>query len=186
MDNAEDSDSIRNIKIILGGDGAVGKTSIRKRYLGDGFDGTYKQTLGADFALKKTRLKTKDIDFLWSIWDLSGQPAFYDVIKAYFKGALGALVIYDVTRPETLENAEKWCNYIWENTLYHDKIPIVLIGNKIDLRQETNGVLQKEDGQKMAEKLNIGFIETSAKTGENIEDAFDYLALKIIEFTKIL
>ncbi len=180
------AEEIRRIKIVLGGDGAVGKTSIRRRYLGEGFTQQYLQTLGADFALKETVLKDGNIRFRWQIWDLAGQPAFHEVRKAYFKGCLGALVVYDVTRPETLENAEKWCEDIWENSSYQEKIPIVLIGNKIDLRDTVNDALTPEDGKKMAEKLGIGFLETSAKTGENIEDAFEFLGRKIIEFTNKL
>ena len=88
-------------KIVLAGDGAVGKTSLRKRYMGKGF-GSYEPTLGADFVIYDTEIDTTIIKF--QIWDLSGRPRFKEVVKDYYEGSAGAIVVYDVTRPDSLDN----------------------------------------------------------------------------------
>lgn len=168
-------------KIALTGDGAVGKTSIRKRYLGEGFSGDYISTFGADFALHTTDIG--DTNIQWQIWDLAGQPRFTEVIKAYFNRIFGAVLVYDVTRQTTFENVENWINEIWDNSGRKEKVPIVLLANKIDLREEGLGQVSTDEGRRIAEENGLIFIETSAKTGEGINEAFEKIGLKILEFT---
>jgi len=91
-------------KIVLLGDGAVGKTSLRKTYLGEGFETDYLSTMGADFALYDTTVDNTHIR--WQIWDLAGQPVFKDVVKAYYTKVFGGLIVYDVTRPKTFDNID--------------------------------------------------------------------------------
>ena len=86
-------------KIVLVGDGAVGKTSIRRQYMGEGFKTDFLATMGADFAYLKTNIDGYNIE--WSIWDLAGQATVRSVMKSYFKGPMGALAVYDVTRPKS-------------------------------------------------------------------------------------
>ncbi len=175
------------IKVILGGAWAVGKTSLRRRYLGRGFETTYKQTFGADFALKTTRYQFSDgsiRNISWQIWDIAGQQTFKTLRKMYFYGARAALVVFDVTRPDTLEEAEKWCHEIWEYCGSSTRIPIVLVGNKIDLRppdfNDDQNMARPEDGKKLAEKLQVVHVETSAKTGENVDLVFETLARELL------
>ncbi len=179
-------EDVRLLKCTLGGDGGVGKTSIRRRYLGEGFTGQYLQTLGADFALKETKINNTTLR--WQIWDLAGQQAFHEVRKAYYRGCLGALVVYSVVERETFDSVRKWVEDIWTYSGYQKKIPIVLIGNKIDLRtsDDSSKVVTTEEGKALAEELEIGFIETSAKTGEKIEEAFEMLGRMILKFTEDL
>ncbi|MHA1975085.1 MAG: Rab family GTPase [Candidatus Hodarchaeales archaeon] len=166
-------------KVVLIGDGAVGKTSIRRRYMGEGFKSDFLATMGADFAYLKTQVDGFTIE--WQIWDLAGQPAFRNVMKAYYKGAMGALAVYDVTQPRSLDNIDSWVAEARTRTETSGNVlPVVLCGNKIDLREEVPGCVKTIQGFVKARSLNADFIETSAKTGEAIEDAFITLARKIL------
>lgn len=168
-------------KIVLVGDGAVGKTSLRKQYLGEGFDSDYLSTMGADFALFDTKIGDKQIR--WQIWDLAGQPIFRDVVQSYYTKIFGGVLVYDVTRRQTFENVEKWLNDLWENSGRDKKVPIVLLANKIDLREEGAESVSSDEGKALAEKLGVFFIETSAKTGEGVENAFAQLGKDILQYT---
>ena len=167
-------------KIVLIGDGAVGKTSIRRRYMGEGFKTDFLATMGADFAFLKTKID--DIDIEWQIWDLAGQPAFRNVMKAYYRGTMGALAVYDVTQPKSLESLDSWVQDVREraNTTPNPELPVVLVGNKVDLREELPNCLKTIKGFVKSQSLNADFVETSAKTGEAIEEAFTKLAKRII------
>ncbi len=166
-------------KIILLGDGAVGKTSIRRRYMGEGFRADFLATMGADFAFLKTKIDGINVEF--QIWDLAGQPAFRNVMKSYYKGAMGALAVYDVTQPKSLESLDIWVQEVRERAGTYDELPVVLVGNKIDLRDEVPSNLKTIQGFVKSKSLNAGFVETSAKTGEAIEEAFSTLARAIMD-----
>ena len=90
------------MKVCLLGDGAVGKTALRERYLGKEFTSSYLMTIGADFAVQKTLVKDKEVKF--QIWDLAGQERFNSVRSLYYSGSHGALFVFDVTRPESYQN----------------------------------------------------------------------------------
>ncbi|MHA2074836.1 MAG: Rab family GTPase [Candidatus Hodarchaeales archaeon] len=179
------------MKVLILGDGAVGKTSLRHRYMGRGFKATYLMTVGADFVVKELAFQDGTTVAL-QIWDIAGQGMFENLRSTFYQGAVGALMVYDVTRPDTLENVTKW---IAEISKYHqlEYFPIVLIGNKIDLRESIAGCLSTSQGEKLTRTLErelynknwkIPFIETSAKTGEKVEDAFVNLSKASIEFYK--
>jgi len=167
-------------KIVLIGDGAVGKTSIRRRYMGEGFKTDFLATMGADFAYLKTKIDDYNIE--WSIWDLAGQPAFRGVMKSYYKGAMGALAVYDVTQPKTLDSLDSWVTEVRELADTFSDLPVVLVGNKVDLRPEIPSSLKTMQGFVKSRSLKADFVETSAKTGEAIEEAFTQLARKIIPY----
>jgi len=169
-------------KIVLIGNGAVGKTSIRRRYMGKGFKTDFLATMGADFAFLKTKIDGYDVE--WSIWDLAGQPAFRGVMKSYYKGAMGALAVYDVTQPESIESLDSWVTEVRELADTFSDLPVILVGNKIDLRPEVPFSVKTMQGFVKSKSLNADFIETSAKTGEAIEEAFSKLARKIIPLVK--
>jgi small GTP-binding protein len=175
------SDDRRLWKIVLAGDGAVGKTSLRKRYLGLGFETDYLSTMGADFALHDTTLESTQIR--WQIWDLAGQPMFKDVVQAYYTKIFGGVIIYDVTRRQTFESIEKWLKDMWKHSGRDKNVPVVLLANKIDLREEGAETVSTEEGQKLADSFGVPFLETSAKSGVGVNAAFERLGKDILAYT---
>ncbi len=152
-------------------------------------------TIGADFALKETTVivdgEPQKIKF--QIWDLAGQPRFGSVRNVYYLGCLGALVVFDLTRPDTFQNLVGWIQEIWQHN-GKGVIPIVILGNKADLLDEYPNHVPLDTAQKFAEKLTetktrkygfeVKFLQTSAKTGLNIEEAFNSLAQVYFQYVK--
>jgi len=170
-------------KVVLIGDGEVGKTTLRKRFMGESFSTSYIPTIGADFAVKD--LKTKSgTQVRFQIWDLAGQQRFRVVREGFYRGSKGALLIYDVTRGETYNNIPAWAEELAKNVSVIP--PMVLVGNKIDLKDQVPVYVSSDYGEMMRDYLEkryrvpVKFIETSAKTGENIEEAFVMLAELIL------
>lgn len=162
----------KSYKVILLGDGSVGKTSLRHRFLGDGFRERYSMTIGADFAVK--RFKNSVVQ----IWDLAGQTRFKMVREVYYRGAVGAIIVYDVTRDKTFRSVPDWIGELLNNN-NDNMIPLILVGNKIDLR--TVKSITKEQGIEYAHALSdwagkeVHYIETSAKADINVGKTFETL-----------
>jgi small GTP-binding protein len=171
----------RAYKIVLIGDPEVGKTSIRRKYMGKSFRADYLKTLGADFAATKVIVEGDTV--LLTIWDLAGQSIFHGMRSSFYHGCKCALVVCDVTNPKSLDNSYKWAeeatNYA-KNSLQE----IYLIGNKIDL--EADRVIQNNQMEEVAKKFRDTFnfsvkvYETSALTGENINELFEYMSRRLI------
>lgn len=170
------------LKVVFLGDGGVGKTSIARRYLGESFRSDYRATIGADFYVKKdtyTFQKLGTFHFQWQIFDLAGQQTFKQVRPIYYQRAKAAIVVFDVSRPETYNSIPNWLREFWTHAggLY----PFILVGNKIDLRG-IQPCLGPQYGQRYAEVLSrklglpVPYVETSAKTGYNVVEAFRTLA----------
>ena len=156
-------------KLILIGDAAVGKTNILSKYLRDEFDPNSKSTVGVEFGTKNVTLENNKIKL--QIWDTAGQERYRSVTSAYYKGAKGAILVYDITRKATFENIDKWIPDLKTNG---DKdIIIMLIGNKNDLENERQVSL--DEGKQKAENYKVAFLETSALNGTNIQRAFQEL-----------
>jgi len=178
------------MKIVLAGDGAVGKTALRERYLGKGFQAKYLMTIGADFALKESVISGRDLKF--QIWDLAGQQRFSAVRSVYYLGCLGALLLFDVTRPETFENLQSWVDEIWKNN-GKGHIPLVILGNKVDLRDQFPNHITDDQARSYCAKLSaltegdgfgVHYLPTSAKTGLNVPDSFDKLGEVYFQFVE--
>ena len=165
-------------KIVILGEAAVGKTSLLNRFCEDSFNEDYKPTLGANIIRKDVNLEEANTKIRLIMWDLAGQEKYNVIRSMYFQGCEGALLVYDVTRYNTFDNIKsRWLRdfkkYIRKEGVY------VLIGNKIDLTDER--VVPTEKGKALAEGINASnFIETSAKLGENIEEAFLLLVKQIL------
>ena len=161
-------------KILIIGDSYVGKTNILKGFLHNQFDINTKETVGVEFGSKNFIMGEKDV-VKAQIWDTAGQERYRAITKAYYKGAKGALLVYDISRKSSFDNIDNWLIDLRTNG---DKdIIIVLIGNKSDLidKREVN----KEEANIKAEQFNIAFLETSTKSGENIDKAFTEIVEQI-------
>lgn len=172
-------------KTVLLGDGAVGKTCLRERFMGKEFSADYYMTIGADFAVKKVVLPEFNKTVVFQIWDLAGQPRFEAVRGLYYQGSHGALLIFDVTRRESFENTPFWIQECWKNA-GRRKVPLVMLGNKCDLRDHFDFCVSEKEGLALAEKLSeilgfpVPYLETSALSGLNVSNAFISLG-EIIE-----
>lgn len=153
-------------KIIIVGDTGVGKTNILKRYLENKFDQNSKSTIGVEFGTKNIKLNDKVIKA--QIWDTAGQERYRSITSAYYRGAQGAFVVYDITRKETFDSIDKWVSDLKNNG--DEKIIIHLIGNKTDLEDKRE--IKIEEGQEKAKENSVPFLETSALNANNIEKAF--------------
>ena len=162
-------------KLILIGDSSVGKSNILLKYLKGEFDPNSKATVGVEFGTKSLKINEKKIKV--QIWDTAGQERYRSITSAYYKGAKGAFIVYDITRKDTFDSIDRWAADLKANG--DQNISIVLIGNKCDL--EENRQVPKDDGIKKSEEFKTAFLETSALNGENIEKAFNELIQQIFE-----
>ena len=161
-------------KVLLLGDSTVGKTCILLKYTDKIFQETHKMTIGLDQRLKTMTLQSgKEVKL--QIWDTAGQDRFRSITKNYYKGSHGIILIYYVTSLKTFENVKSWVSQIHEEI--SDKVVIYLVGNKIDMDDERK--VQTEEGQKLAEELGVPFVETSAKSGVNIDNIFSDITERI-------
>lgn len=185
-------------KICLLGDKTVGKSSLRKIFVGEGVPEYYENASGSHFTNKNVVLSSNR-EVLLQIWDFAGQQHINSIRSLYFKGSMGALAVYDITRPDTYFNLKDWCLEFWAKNDYPDigagPRPIVVLGNKSDLAQERNieSVVLPVKGQKLADRLvtqssefnaKTAFFETSIKTGMNVERAFICLGNFIENFLR--
>lgn len=163
-------------KITILGDAAVGKTSLINQFVEGSFQEDYKPTLGANIVRKDVNFDNTRVRLI--MWDLAGQEKYRVVRSMYFQGCEGALLVYDVTRYHTLESINsKWLRDFKKHV--KKKGAYILIGNKIDLKDQR--VIPTERGKELAAKIKAShFIETSAKLGENIEEAFSLLVNQIL------
>ncbi|MFX1513191.1 MAG: Rab family GTPase [Promethearchaeota archaeon] len=162
------------VKIIMLGDMAVGKTALIQRFVKQTFSRSYKSTMGLDISLKE--VKVYDSLIRLQLWDLAGQVTFKSIRPKFYNGTRGAILVYDATRPATFHDLQYWLQELKAHVPV--RIPFIVIGNKIDLQDL---VLVTEEDEKFwaSESKTLGYYRTSAKTGENVEAAFEALAVEI-------
>ena len=166
-------------KILILGEFRVGKSSMVLRYVEDRFPGDYMATIGANFLVKTVNLKvdTKNVCVGLQIWDLGGHTRSTEVGKVFFQGVSGALLVYDITRPDTLNKIELWQEQLARHS---SDVTLYLVGNKNDL--ENYRAVTTEEGKLVQKKNNIDFFfETSAKTGDHIQETFEHMALSLVK-----
>jgi small GTP-binding protein len=164
MKSEEDYDYL--FKIVLIGDSGVGKSNLLYRFTRNEFNLESKTTIGVEFSQKTVKIDNKTIRA--QIWDTAGQERYRAITSAYYRGALGALLVYDVCKSETFEGLSKWLSELKEHT--DAQTSIMLVGNKADLRHLR--AVKTEDAANFALKHNLAFIETSALENTNVDSAF--------------
>ena len=163
-------------KLIICGDFKVGKTSLIRRFVENRFEGDYISTLGVQIS-KKTVDLSENTKMNFIIWDIGGQQHFNLNRPRFYNGANAALLVIDRTRPDTLNSIENWYNEIQKSV--QRNIPIIIVGNKSDLTPEI--IVGEQQIKEVAKEYNFHYILTSALTGENVNDAFLYIAYRVIE-----
>jgi small GTP-binding protein len=168
-----------NVKLILLGDASVGKTSMTYRFVENKFKSNYQATLGTNI-LRKSQALTKDSIVNWIIWDLGGQDAFESYRKKFYAGTSAAFMVFDKTNSASFTNLEaKWLKEMASANIDPKTMPVVVVANKIDLTDLIK--VPTDDVVAFACKYQFDFVETSAKTGANIEEAFQLLAYKYLQ-----
>ncbi|XP_074660669.1 ras and EF-hand domain-containing protein homolog isoform X3 [Tubulanus polymorphus] len=170
------SEPERMYKVVLCGDAAVGKSSFIMRLCKGKFVNNLNSTLGVDFQTKTLQVDNRVIAL--QLWDTAGQERFRSIAKSYFRRADGVLLLYDVTYERSFINVREWVEAVEEGS--QKKIPIMMVGNKTDLRTEYEAdgrrTVKYEDGERIAKTYDALFIETSAKDGENVLECVTELA----------
>jgi len=164
-------------KVLLIGEGAVGKTSLLKRATQNTFDENMKLTVGVDFAVRD--ISQSSWEATLQIWDLGGQIRFRELAVYYFKGARLAIAVFDVSSRHTLDRLQDWVTNLHNS---EGPVPLVVVANKIDLRgqlSEASSFVPPDEGRAFAAKHHAPYIEASAKTSQGVDDIFQ-------EITKIL
>ncbi|MEM4948384.1 MAG: ArgE/DapE family deacylase [Candidatus Jordarchaeales archaeon] len=160
-------------KIVVIGDGGVGKTSLILRLTRNVFPTSYRPTLGADFASYKIELDNKIVTL--QLWDLGGQPSFAHLRSFFYTEAKGGVIVFDLTNVKSFENVEKWYD---ELTSVCGKVPVILVGNKHDLVNERR--VPRYEAERVARKIGALYFETSAKTRYMVDQAFTAIARLVL------
>ncbi|KAJ8491114.1 hypothetical protein OPV22_012835 [Ensete ventricosum] len=164
-----------NLKYIIIGDTGVGKSSLLLQFKEKRFQPANGSTTGVEFAAKMITINDEPIKL--KIWDTVGQETFRSITRSYYRDSAGALLVYDITRRETFDHLASWLEDLIEHA--GAKVTIMLIGNKCDLAHRR--AVRTEEGEQFAEDHGLFFMETSARTGQNVEEAFINTAAAIRE-----
>ncbi|CAJ1062868.1 ras-related protein Rab-11A-like [Xyrichtys novacula] len=153
-------------KVVLIGDSGVGKSNLLSRFTRNEFNLESKSTIGVEFATRSIQVEGKTVKA--QIWDTAGQERYRAITSAYYRGAVGALLVYDIAKHLTYENAERWLKELQDHA--DSNIVIMLVGNKSDLRHLR--AVPTDEAKAFAEKHGLSFLETSALDSSNVELAF--------------
>ena len=167
-----------SFKVLVIGPAAVGKSSLIRRFVENKFSLHYSFTIGVDFMSKVVEYETGNSAKL-TMWDIGGQERFKVLRRNFYEGANGALAVFDLSRAQTFTKMKEWLSDLKQTI--EDDIPIIIIGNKLDLIADVGEVTDRTEAQQFAKKENAMLVETSAKTGDKVEDAFVDLTRKIIK-----
>ncbi len=163
------------LKILTAGEGGVGKTTLLHRYVEGKFSAETKMTIGVEFFLKEVIIDQKQCTL--QLWDFGGQERFRFLLESYVLGAKGALLMFDLTRPMTLENLENWIKIVRKGD---PDLPVLFIGTKLDLVQDI--MVQDDYAMQFKEHFRLfEYIKISSKSGENVIGAFEMLTRKILD-----
>ena len=163
------------VKVVIVGNGAVGKSSMIQQYCKGIFTRDYKKTIGVDFLEKQIQLDDSDVRLM--LWDTAGQEEFGAITKAYYRGAQACVLVFSTTDRDSFDAIESWKSKIEDEV--GTSIPLVLVQNKIDLLDDA--VVQQDEADALAKRLKLRFYRTSVKENFNVNEVFKYLAEKHIQ-----
>jgi len=161
-------------KLVLIGDASVGKTALLHRFADDSFDDNYISTVGVDFRFRTVTLDNKLVKL--QIWDTAGQERFRQITSAYYRGAHGVILVYDITESSSFEHVQDWLDEVHKSA--GSTVTKLIVGNKADLVESRQ--VEEATAQNYAERLQSSFIETSAKTAANVDNAFLIIAKQLV------
>lgn len=162
-------------KLVLIGDSGVGKSCLLLRFADDAFTESYISTIGVDFRFRTVKIENKTVKL--QIWDTAGQERFRTITSAYYRGADGIIMVYDVTSQESFDHVNDWLKEV--NRYASEGTCKLLVGNKSD--RTADKVVTAESAKEFADELGIAFLETSAKSAKNVEEAFLTMAGELIK-----
>ena len=165
-------------KILLVGNSSVGKSSLFLRFVDDIWNDVFVPTIGVDFKIKTLKINEKNVKL--QIWDTAGQERFRTIISSYYRGAQGILLVFDVTEKESFESLNNWLIEIEKNA--NKNVVKILIGNKCDL--EDKRVISYSQAKDFADSNGLKYVETSAKTNNNVTEAFSEIGKELMEACK--
>ncbi len=166
-------------KIIIFGDAGCGKTTLTTRFLTNLFKSDQTMTIGVDFEVKSLTVNEQKVKL--QIWDFGGEERFRFLLPTYVRGASGGLFLYDITNYSSIAHIDDWLSVIRKEIRAEDIFPIIVAGGKADL-VENREVSSADGGIKIAKSRNVnGFIETSSKSGENVEKTFEALTKLMLD-----
>ncbi len=162
-------------KILTAGEGGVGKTTLLHRYITGEFSQSTQMTIGVEFFLKETVINDQNCTL--QLWDFGGQGRFRFLLKSYVMGAKGALLMFDLTRPMTLESLDEWVEICREND---PNLPILFVGTKLDLQEDIS--VDDDYAKSFLDRFNLfDFIKISSKTGKNVQNTFNLITQRVLE-----
>jgi small GTP-binding protein len=165
-------------KLVIFGDGGVGKTTLTQRYVEGVFNEGTSMTIGSDFHIKKLEVDGKRV--LLQIWDFAGERQFRFLLPTYVRGASGGIFMYDITRFSSLKNVNEWMNALTSEQDDLLKIPIICVGGKADLENK-RAVTQSMAEMIADEQKFIAHVECSAKTGDRVEKVFENITMEMMK-----
>ena len=164
-------------KIILIGSSGVGKSSLIQRYTQKTFEDVYDCTIGVDFFTKTIDVNGKTVKL--QIWDTAGTEKYRSITSSYYRGSHCALIVFDLTSKDSFESLPTWIENYYKNCNQEFDKNVILVGNKIDLSEKRDVTQEKIND--FIKLNNLVYFETSAKTGENVDESFQYIAQKLME-----
>mmetsp|Transcript_3886 Transcript_3886/g.5435 ORF Transcript_3886/g.5435 Transcript_3886/m.5435 type:complete len:204 (+) Transcript_3886:3089-3700(+) len=173
--NQNKNQPYKYFKYIIVGDTAVGKSCLLLQFTDKRFQPVHDLTIGVEFGSRTITHEGKQIKL--QIWDTAGQEKFRSITRSYYRGTCGALLVYDITRRETFDHIAEWLEDCKKYA--NPNIVMMLIGNKCDLEEKR--AVPRAEGEKFAAEHNLFFLETSAKTDKNVDEAFVATAIEILK-----
>jgi len=172
---------VRHYKLVLLGDASVGKSCLVVRFAKGDFSEYQEPTIGAAFMTQSVQLPEQTVKF--EIWDTAGQERYRSLAPMYYRGASAAVIVYDITSRDSFDGAKSWVHEL-QGVNRSDNLVIALAGNKADLAERKEREVDPEVAQAYAKDMGIFFLETSAKTGQNVKDVFEEIARRLPKESK--